>query len=53
MDRYGCIEYAREILHGIAGAAKNEYELLFGQLPDSRDKRFLGEVVDWVFERTH
>jgi len=53
MDHYGCIEYAREILHGIAGSAKNEFELLFGQLPDSRDKRFLGEVVDWVFERSH
>jgi geranylgeranyl diphosphate synthase type II len=52
MDVYGCIDYARQIAHGLAGAALHEYSLLYAQLPDSRDKRFIEELVTWVFERT-
>jgi geranylgeranyl diphosphate synthase type II len=52
MDRYGCIEYARRIAQGLAGAALHEYSLLYGALPDSRDKRFIQEMVSWVTERT-
>lgn len=51
MDRYGCIEYARQIAHGLAGAALHEYSLLYAGLPDSRDKRFIEEMVTWVIER--
>lgn len=47
----GSIEYAREIANGLAGAALHEYSLLFSDLPDSPDKRFLREVVPWVIER--
>jgi geranylgeranyl diphosphate synthase type II len=52
MDRYGCIDYARHIAHGLAGAALHEYSLIYGHLPDSRDKRFIEGLVTWVFERT-
>jgi geranylgeranyl diphosphate synthase, type II len=51
MDRYGCIEYARRYAHGLAGAARHEYGRAFAHLPDSRDKRFIGELVTWVVER--
>ena len=51
MQRYDCLEYARGIAHGLAGAAQYEYSALFGPLPDSRDKRFVEGLVTWVFER--
>ena len=51
IDRYEALEYANGIAHGLAGAAHQEYEGIFGHLPDSRDKRFLKEVVTWVLDR--
>ncbi len=53
MDRYDCIEYARQVAHGLAGAALHEFSLLYGGLPESRDKRFIESLVTWVFQRTH
>lgn len=53
MDAYDCIDYARQIARGFAGAALFEFERIFGGLPDSRDKRFIHSLVTWVFERTH
>jgi geranylgeranyl diphosphate synthase type II len=52
MDGYGSIDYARQIAHGLAGAALHEFSLAYGDLPDSRDKRFIEGLVTWVFERT-
>ncbi|MFZ2059976.1 MAG: polyprenyl synthetase family protein [Candidatus Binatus sp.] len=51
MDKYGCTEYARQIAHGLAGAALHEYSLVSAGLPDSRDKRFLEQMATWVIER--
>jgi geranylgeranyl diphosphate synthase, type II len=51
MDRHGCIEYARRYAHRLAGVALHEYSVAFSHLPDSRDKRFLEEMVTWVVER--
>lgn len=51
MDFYGCIDYAREVAHGLAGAAQFECEQLYGCLPESRDKRFLASLPAWVIER--
>ena len=51
MDHYGAIDYAREVAQGLAGAAAHEAEQLFGDLPDSRDKRFLLALPIWVIER--
>jgi geranylgeranyl diphosphate synthase type II len=51
MEAYGCIEYARELAHGLAGAALHEFSRVFGELPDGRDKRFLESLPHWVLER--
>jgi geranylgeranyl diphosphate synthase type II len=51
MDARGSIDYARQIAHGLAGAAMHESSRLFSGLPDSRDKQFLLEVTPWVIER--
>lgn len=51
MDGYGCIDYARHVAHGLAGAALHEYSLIYDRLPESRDKRFIEGLVTWVFER--
>lgn len=51
MEAHGSVEHARHVAHGLAGAALHEFSLLFGPLPDSRDKRFLEGLATWVFER--
>jgi geranylgeranyl diphosphate synthase, type II len=51
MDRYGSIEHARGIAHGLAGCALHEYTVLMEGLPESRDKQFIRGLVTWVFER--
>jgi geranylgeranyl diphosphate synthase type II len=52
MDAYGCIDDAREVAHGLAGAARHEFSLAFAGLPDSRDKAFIESLATWVLERT-
>ncbi len=52
MRHYGSIDYAQEVAHGLAGAALHEFSTLFDALPDSRDKRFLADLITWVLERT-
>ncbi len=51
MHAHGSIDYARQVAHGLAGAAQYEFSQLFGNLPESRDKRFLGALPVWVIER--
>lgn len=51
MDKYGSIDHARDVAHGIAGAALHEFSLLFDGLPVSRDRDFIEELATWVFER--
>jgi geranylgeranyl diphosphate synthase, type II len=51
MDRYGSIDYARQVAHGLVGAARHEFSLLYDPLPDSRDKRFIEALPSWVIER--
>ncbi len=52
MDHYDCINHARNVAHGLAGAALYEFSRVFAGVPDSRDKRFIKGLVTWVFERT-
>mgnify|MGYP001827159075 FL=1 len=47
-----CIEYAKELAHGLAGAASHEFEKVFSELPDSDDKAFLSRLPTWVIERS-
>lgn len=51
MDSYGCIEYAREVAHGLAGAALHELSIICRWLPESRDRSFLEALPAWVIER--
>jgi geranylgeranyl diphosphate synthase type II len=51
MDDYGCIEHARSMAHGLAGAALHEFERSFADVPPSRDKAFLASLPSWVLER--
>ena len=51
MATYGSLEHARQVAHGLAGAAQHEYALVFAGVPDSRDKRFVEAVVRWVLAR--
>lgn len=52
MERYDSVSYAREVAHGLAGAALHEFLGIFGRLPASRDKDFLRGLITWIFERT-
>jgi geranylgeranyl diphosphate synthase type II len=52
MDRYDCIDYARQVAHGLAGAGLREFETIYGHLPDSRDRRFIEALPRWVIART-
>ena len=51
MDRYGCIDYARQVAHGLAGAAHHEFDRVYRHLPDSRDKRFIAALPAWAIAR--
>lgn len=51
MDKYGAVDHARRIAHGLAGAALKEYASIYDGLPDSRDKQFIRGLPTWVFER--
>jgi geranylgeranyl diphosphate synthase type II len=52
MDRYGSLEHAREIAHGLAGAAQSEFDRVFQDVADSRDRGFIEALTHWVIERT-
>ena len=51
MDAYDCIDYARQVAQGLAGAAHHEYTLIYRDLPESRDTRFVESLTSWVIER--
>ena len=52
MAARGCFEYARQVAHGLAGAARHEMEQLYAGLPDSRDRRFIEALPHWVLARS-
>lgn len=52
LERYGCIENARRIAQGLAGAALHEFARGLEHLPPSRDKEFLRGLATWVIEQT-
>jgi geranylgeranyl diphosphate synthase type II len=45
------IEYALAIARGLAGAALREFEEIYADRPDSRDKAFIRGLVTWTLER--
>ena len=51
MDAYGAIGYAQRMAHGLAGAAQHEFEEIFADVPESRDRDFVKGIVRWVLTR--
>ncbi len=51
IDRNESVQYARQVAHGLAGAALHEFSLVFGDLPESRDKRFIEGLTTWMLNR--
>lgn len=51
MEEFGSLTYAGGVARGLAGAAMHEFEAIFGELPESRDKAFIQGLVSWVIER--
>jgi geranylgeranyl diphosphate synthase type II len=51
MDRHGSLDYALGIAGGLAGAARSEGARIYGGLPDSRDRRFVAELITWSLLR--
>jgi geranylgeranyl diphosphate synthase type II len=52
MEAHGSIAYAREVAHGLAGAADHEFTRVYGALPESRDKQFIAALPRWVLTRS-
>lgn len=52
MDDYECIDYARQVAHGLVGAARHEFSQLFADIPDSPDRQFIDALPTWVIERS-
>ena len=51
MDKYGCIEYAKESAHALALAALEEFPIAYADAIDSREKRFIEGIVLYMAER--
>jgi geranylgeranyl diphosphate synthase type II len=51
LDHYDCLEHARRVAHGLAGAARHEFDELFAELPPSPDVDFVGALCTWVLSR--
>lgn len=51
MDKYGSIEYAKESAHDLALAALEEFAVAYADAIDSREKRFIEEIVLYMAER--
>jgi geranylgeranyl diphosphate synthase type II len=52
MHERGSIAHARAVAAAMAGAAEHEFAAVYGALPPSEERAFLGGLVRWVFDRT-
>jgi geranylgeranyl diphosphate synthase type II len=51
MHKYRSMAYARSIARQLADAALVEFEVAYGDLPDSEDKQLIAEIVVYMIER--
>lgn len=51
MAQHGSIEFAHAFGAGIAGAAEDAFESAFAGVPDSDERRFLHDLIDWMLDR--
>jgi hypothetical protein len=52
MAAYGSLEYAQQVAHWLAGAARHECAPIYGDRPWSRDRQFTEELPTLVLQRT-
>ena len=53
INRTGGLPHARIQAQALAGAALCEFDDYFGGAADSRDHRFIRDLIPWVMRRTH
>jgi geranylgeranyl diphosphate synthase type II len=51
MEKYDCIDYARAVARQLANESLREFEVAYGSAPDSEDKRFIQQIVQYMIER--
>jgi geranylgeranyl diphosphate synthase type II len=51
MDSYGSIDHARHCAHSLALAALDEFQVAYGDAPDSPQKRLINKIVLYMIER--
>lgn len=51
MHERGSIDHGRHVAAAMAGAAEHEFAAIYGALPPSEERSFLGSLVRWVFDR--
>lgn len=51
MDKYDSIEFARISARQLAGAALREFFVVYGDLSDNEDKKFIQSIVLYMIER--
>lgn len=51
MGRYKSLQYARSCARHLAHAALEEFEIAYGDLPDTPDKAFIHNIVLYMIER--
>ena len=51
LETYGCLDYARTFGQGIAEAAEAAFDVAFGSVPDSPERRFVHALIAWMLRR--
>ena len=51
MIKYESFEYAKSCSRNLAGAALKEFYTVYGELPDTEDKKFIHNIVLYMIER--
>jgi geranylgeranyl diphosphate synthase, type II len=51
IEKYDCIDYAREAARQLANESLKEFEIAYAAAPDSDDKRFIQQIVHYMIER--
>ena len=51
MARHGSFEHVGKFAHALAGAALDQFDSIYGNLPPSRDKAFIHGLANWIFNR--
>lgn len=52
MEKYDCIDYAREVAKQLAHEALRQFPVAYGSAPDSKDKLFVQQIVEFMIERS-